>query len=160
MCQSALYNALECGVYAQGGHNIYLYGVAIPPLVIADAAYSLKPWLMKAWTCALDGRKRCFNYRITKCRRVTECALGRLKRRWRCLATRLEIAEENIFSVVAACVVLHNICDSRGEILDTVLLCSPQTIPAAPSSDRLQVEADCEAGKAVRNALADHFWAS
>ncbi|KAG6933394.1 hypothetical protein G0U57_019371, partial [Chelydra serpentina] len=73
------------------------------------------PWLMKPYTGALDSDKELFNCRLSKCRMVVECAFGRLKGRWRSLLTRSDLSETNIPTVIAACCVLHNLCESKGE---------------------------------------------
>ena len=39
-----------------------------------------------------------------------ENAFGRLKGQWRCLLKRMDFALENVPNVVAACVILHNLC--------------------------------------------------
>ena len=40
-----------------------------------------------------------------------ENAFGRLKGRWRYTLKRMDFALENVPSVVAACVILHNFCE-------------------------------------------------
>ncbi|EMP25178.1 hypothetical protein UY3_17859 [Chelonia mydas] len=56
-----------------------------------------------------------FNHRLSKCRMVIQCAFGCLKGCWCSLLTRLDLSKTNIPIVVAACCVLHNICESKGE---------------------------------------------
>uniref|UniRef100_A0A8C8RH98 Putative nuclease HARBI1 n=1 Tax=Pelusios castaneus TaxID=367368 RepID=A0A8C8RH98_9SAUR len=84
-------------------------------VILGDPAYPLMPWLMKPFTGKLDPAKEPFNYRLSRCRMVVECAFGRLKARWRSLYGRLDLNEDNIPTVISACCVLHNICENRGE---------------------------------------------
>ena len=44
-----------------------------------------------------------------------ENAFGRLKGRWRCLLKCMDHQLENVPIVVAACVVLHNMCEMFGD---------------------------------------------
>uniref|UniRef100_A0A8C3XM02 Putative nuclease HARBI1 n=1 Tax=Chelydra serpentina TaxID=8475 RepID=A0A8C3XM02_CHESE len=81
----------------------------MPTVILGDPAYPLMPWLMKPYTGALDTEKELFNYRLSKCRMVVECAFGRLKARWRSLLTRSDLSPKNIPIVIAACCVLHNL---------------------------------------------------
>ncbi|KAG6935218.1 hypothetical protein G0U57_015469, partial [Chelydra serpentina] len=89
--------------------------VKMPIVILGDPAYPLMPWLMKPYTGALDSDKELFNYRLSKCRMVVECAFERLKGCWRSLLTRSDLSETNIPIVIAACCVLHNLCESKGE---------------------------------------------
>ncbi|KAM7134938.1 uncharacterized protein RBU57_017066 [Macrochelys suwanniensis] len=89
--------------------------VEMPIVILEDPAYPLMPWLMKPYTGALDSSKEHFNYRLSNCRMVVECAFGRLMARWHSLLTRIDLCEKNIPIVIAACCVLYNICESKGE---------------------------------------------
>ncbi|CAM4450763.1 unnamed protein product [Caretta caretta] len=55
------------------------------PIILGDSAYPLMPWLMKPYTGTLDSSQELFNYRLSKCRMVVECAFGYLKVRSRSL---------------------------------------------------------------------------
>ena len=87
----------------------------MPVCIVADAAYPLMPWLMKPYTGHLTPSKEVFNAHLTRARLQVECAFGRLKGRFRCLLTRLDMGEHNIPEVVAACCILHNLVESKGE---------------------------------------------
>ena len=56
-----------------------------------------------------------FNYRQSRARMVVENAFGRLKGRWRCLLKRMDFALENVPNIVAACIILHNLCEMYGD---------------------------------------------
>ncbi|CAM4592097.1 unnamed protein product [Caretta caretta] len=62
--------------------------VEMPICILGDPAYPLMPWLMKPYTGSLDSSQELFNYRLSKCRMVVECAFGCLKVLWRGLLTQ------------------------------------------------------------------------
>ena len=82
-------------------------GVVVPPLILADSAFQLKSWLMKPYTNAkLISKERYFNY---------------LKGRWRILMRKCESLPDEVKMVTLACMVLHNICISKGDLLPRTL---------------------------------------
>ncbi|XP_065261278.1 uncharacterized protein LOC135879283 [Emys orbicularis] len=111
---SGLFEQLQEGTYFPD-QKITVGDVELPIVILGDPAYPLLPWLMKPYTGSLDSSKERLNYRLSKCRMVVECVFGRLKARWRCLLTRLDLSTTNIPIVIAACCVLLNICESKGE---------------------------------------------
>ncbi|KAG6929899.1 hypothetical protein G0U57_004774, partial [Chelydra serpentina] len=111
---SGLFRRLQEGIYFPN-HKITVGDVEMPIVILRDPAYPLMPWLMKPYTGALDSEKELFNYCLSKCRMVVECAFGRLKGRWRSLLTHSDLSQTNIPIVIAACCVLHNLCESKGE---------------------------------------------
>ncbi|CAM2110865.1 unnamed protein product [Caretta caretta] len=111
---SGLFQKLQEGTLFPD-QKITVGDVEMPICILGDPAYPLMPWLMKPYTGSLDSSQELFNYRLSKCRMVVECAFGRLKARWRSLLTRLDLSETNIPTVITACCVLHNICESKGE---------------------------------------------
>nr|XP_048696687.1 uncharacterized protein LOC125632479 [Caretta caretta]XP_048696688.1 uncharacterized protein LOC125632479 [Caretta caretta] len=111
---SGLFEQLQEGTYFPD-QKITIGDVEMPIVILGDPAYPLLPWLMKLYTGSLDSSKEQFNYELRKCRMVIECTFGRLKACWRCLLTRSDLSATNIPIVIAACCVLHNICESKGE---------------------------------------------
>uniref|UniRef100_A0A452HJ44 DDE Tnp4 domain-containing protein n=1 Tax=Gopherus agassizii TaxID=38772 RepID=A0A452HJ44_9SAUR len=111
---TTLFKRLQQGTYFPD-QRITVGDVQMPIVILGDPAYPLMPWLMKPYTGSLDSAQELFNYRLSKCRMVVECAFGRLKARWRTLLTRSDLSQTNIPFVIAACCVLHNLCESKGE---------------------------------------------
>ncbi|XP_065430477.1 uncharacterized protein LOC101941125 [Chrysemys picta bellii] len=111
---SGLFRKLEEGTFFPD-QKITVGDVEMPIMILGDPAYPLMPWLMKPYKGSLDSSQDLFNYRLSKCRMVVECAFGCLKARWRSLLTRSDLSEKNIPIVIAACCALHNICESKGE---------------------------------------------
>uniref|UniRef100_A0A8C3EXX7 DDE Tnp4 domain-containing protein n=1 Tax=Chrysemys picta bellii TaxID=8478 RepID=A0A8C3EXX7_CHRPI len=111
---SGLFRKLEEGTFFPD-QKITVGDVEMPIVILGDPAYPLMPWLMKPYTGSLDSSQDLFNYRLSKCQIVVECAFGHLKARWRSLLTRSDLSEKNIPIVIAACCALHNICESKGE---------------------------------------------
>nr|XP_048685785.1 uncharacterized protein LOC125626624 [Caretta caretta]XP_048685786.1 uncharacterized protein LOC125626624 [Caretta caretta] len=111
---SGLFEQLQEGTYFPD-QKITVGDVEMPIVILGDPAYPLMPWLMKLYAGTPDSSKEQFNYRLSKCTMVVECALGHLKARWRSLLTRLDLSTTNIPIVIAACCVLHDICESKGE---------------------------------------------
>jgi len=89
----------------------------IPVFLVGDSAYPLLRWLINPFpeSSVLTNRQKTFNYRICRRRVVVEMAFGRLKARWRRLSKQNDMSIDNVLTVVAACCVLHNICEVHGD---------------------------------------------
>uniref|UniRef100_A0A8C4WRI3 Putative nuclease HARBI1 n=1 Tax=Gopherus evgoodei TaxID=1825980 RepID=A0A8C4WRI3_9SAUR len=74
---TALFKLLQRGNYFPD-QKITVGDVEMPIVILGDPAYPLMPWLMKPYTGSLDSGQELFNYRLSKCRMVVECAFGRL----------------------------------------------------------------------------------
>ena len=61
--------------------------------------------------------KAYFNYRLSRARMITECAFGKLKGRFRVLFGKCESKKETVKIMSLACVVLHNLCIDKEDII-------------------------------------------
>ncbi|XP_041349166.1 putative nuclease HARBI1 [Gigantopelta aegis] len=89
----------------------------MPVVLLGDAAYPMKNWLLKPYTnqMNLTVSQNVFNYKLSRARMTIENTFGRLKGRWRCLQKRLDVGVEFASTVVTACAILHNLCELRNE---------------------------------------------
>ena len=110
------------------GDNRTILGCVVPPLLIADSAYPLLPWLLKSFASNISftSKQKNFNYRLSRARIVSENAFGRLKARWRRLIKQNEMNVTNVPNVVVACCILHNMCEIHGEEFDNDWLVESQ----------------------------------
>lgn len=74
-------------------------------------------------------QQRYYNYWLNQARMVIEGVFGQLKGRWRVLLLRCKCSEENTKKAALACVVLHNVCLEKGDMItrEMDLAINPQT---------------------------------
>uniref|UniRef100_A0A8C3FIF4 DDE Tnp4 domain-containing protein n=2 Tax=Chrysemys picta bellii TaxID=8478 RepID=A0A8C3FIF4_CHRPI len=150
---TSLFKWLQQGIYFPD-QKITVGDVDMPIVILGDPAYPLMPWLMKPYTGSLDSSQELFNYRLSKCRMVVEYAFGHLKAHWHTLLTRSDLSQTNIPIVIAACCVLHNLCESKGEMfmvgweVEANHLATDYTQPDTRAIRRAHQEALC-----IREAL-------
>lgn len=135
-------------------------GVDVPLVILGDPAYPLLPWLMKAFpdNGRLSSQQKLFNYRLSHARVVVEHAYGRLKGRWRCLLKRLDVHVRDVPELVAACCVLHNMCEVHGDTFDDSWLEGTDNCNHT-NTHELDV-AQPESASNIRHALMVHFQGS
>ena len=135
--------------------SVSLEGVEIPYFLIGDSAYPLKSFLLKPFThsTSLSESQKTFNYRLSRARIVVENAFGRLKGRWRRLTKRNDMNVENVPHVVAACCVLHNVCEIHGDTFNENWSFDDEQ----PSATVTETSAGSNQGSAIRDALVTHF---
>ena len=67
-------------------HVHTICGVTVSVVILENPAYSLLPWLMKAYPgVGLSAKQTKFKRRLSRAHVVVECAFGRLKGHWRLL---------------------------------------------------------------------------
>lgn len=82
----------------------------VPHVLIWDEAYPFCTYLMKPYPRnALNNDKTIFNYRLSRARRVVECAFGICTSKWRILNKAIETKVDTAVDIVKCATLLHNI---------------------------------------------------
>nr|XP_020505870.1 putative nuclease HARBI1 [Labrus bergylta] len=93
-------------------------------VLLGEPCYPLQNWLIKAYPeergrranqTALTQQQRLFNRQLTTAMRVPEEALLRLRARWQCLSKRNDCGLDVVPTMILACCILHNMCESHGD---------------------------------------------
>ncbi|XP_062979602.1 uncharacterized protein LOC134396922 [Elgaria multicarinata webbii] len=147
-------------------------GVPVSPLILGDPALSLRPWLMAPYRVPRTPKEKNFNYYHNRARLPVERAFGRLKSRWCSLYTVLDVEEDLVPDVIIVCCILHNICESRGDVIleenpdlpgpeaenDAVPIDPQRPQPAPPPLSPCSEAALRRETRAIRAAIADFIW--
>jgi hypothetical protein len=116
---SGVYSKVVQGELLPSTYAKNISGVQVPPYLIGDAAYPIKTWLMKPFPDrGLSCSQKTYNYRLSRARMVVENGFGRLKGRWRRLLKRNDMSLAKVPTIIAACCVLHNICEQNRDRYD------------------------------------------
>lgn len=137
--------------------TVNICNVDVPLFLLGDSAYPLQTWLMKPFPeSSTNTHQKLYNYRTSRARIVIENAFGRLKGRWRRLMKKNDMNIDNVPHIIAACCVLHNICEVHGESFDSTWAMEDENNlpqPVAPATaDGIQNHA-----KQIRDALLQYF---
>lgn len=77
-------------------------------VIVADAAFPLKPYLMKPYRNTPTRKEKTFNYRLSRARRIVENAFGILVTRFRVLMNAIDMTPKNVDIITLAACSLHN----------------------------------------------------
>ena len=100
----------------------------ISPVIVGDAAFPLRTWLMKPYPDAVvSPEQKYFNYRLSRARIVTESAdsnrgcVWPTKRKVEGPVRKNECDRDMVSLVTLACMILHDICIEQGDSLSRKL---------------------------------------
>ena len=79
--------------------------VETPPVILGDGAFPL------------GSRITYFNYHLSRARMIPEGTFGKLKERFRVLFRKCESKKETVKIMGLACVILHNLCIEKEDII-------------------------------------------
>lgn len=124
----------------------------LPFVLLGDEAYPLTEHLLKPFARnQLNEPKKIFNYRLSRARRVVECAFGILAAKWRILLKPIECKPENAEKIVKCTCVLHNIIiDKEGAQTDMADVNSTLTLSRRNNSST-------ENARDIRNKYMEYF---
>ncbi|XP_065678237.1 uncharacterized protein LOC136093200 [Hydra vulgaris] len=84
-------------------------GTQIPPVLVADDIFALKPLLMKPFSGKnLTIEERIFNYQLSRTRRTIKNSFGNMVAKWRIFRRPIKAAPKNIENIIKAAICLHN----------------------------------------------------
>ena len=145
----------------------------IPYVFVADDAFPLGKNCMKPYPQTnLTDRKRIFNYRLSRMRRISENVFGIWGSRFRVFTTTMALSPDKVVTITLATIALHNLLRTKGKTLytdDCALDKENEDGSLTPGSWRsvqnvcrnLGKNKDNHAQKSaenIRDILADHFY--
>ncbi|XP_069818349.1 uncharacterized protein [Dendropsophus ebraccatus] len=125
----------------------------VPFVMISDEAFPLLPNLLRPYPRReLDTRKRIFNFRLSRARRVVECTFGIMSSQWRVLGTTIKLDVRTVDNIIKACCVLHNY--ARPERPDEIIENQQANLDNVVNWD---FQSPSNLGVAIRDHYADYF---
>ncbi|XP_072006661.1 uncharacterized protein [Engystomops pustulosus] len=126
----------------------------LPFVFIGDEAFGIKSQLMRPFcNRGLTASKRIFNTRLSRARRVVECAFGLLTNHWRILRTAMCLKISTVDDVVKACCVMHN-------FLNKPISSFVESVPnheCVPVNTRSTCNCSVVSGWRVRDCFTNYF---
>ncbi|CAH1997197.1 unnamed protein product [Acanthoscelides obtectus] len=152
--ESALYQHLVTGkLNIPADRNLPNSDTKLPYVLLGDEAYPLLNHLLKPYPRKnLDAQKTIFNYRLSRARRVVECAFGILAAKWRILTKAIETSPENAEKIVNCICVLHNIIIDKEGI---ALIEEPKE--STDSKKNRKNNSSTEQARDIRNCYMQYF---
>lgn len=85
-------------------------GPILPYVFVADEAFGLKQFMMRPYPrySTLNCKKKIFNYRLSRARRVVESSFGIMAARWRIYRRSIIASISTVVKIVQATTCLHN----------------------------------------------------
>jgi hypothetical protein len=81
----------------------------MPFVIVGDEAFALSEHVLRPYrTRNLDIPKRIYSYRLTRARRMVECAFGILCNKWRIFHRAIDVRPDFCDVIVKTCCILHN----------------------------------------------------
>jgi hypothetical protein len=128
-------------------------GTPMPFVLVGDEAFALSHHVLWPYPSGnLDVARRIYNYRLTRARRMVECAFGILCNKWRILHRAIDVCPDFCDVIVKTCCILHNFVRQRDgfQFQDTSYECPLESTKAVGTRGTVT-------GTAVREYFAKYF---
>lgn len=94
------------------------FGRSFPYYFAADEGFPLCTYIMRPYNVrSLNNNRRIFNYRLSRGRKIIECAFGMLVSKFRVFETPISCSVEKAVKIVKATCVLHNFIKQNDKII-------------------------------------------
>jgi hypothetical protein len=157
---STLELKIQSGTWLSANHSRIVEGINIRPFLVADAAFTFQPTVMKAFGGdPVEGTKEhAYNYSHVRTRRVVEQAFGRLKGRFHVLKHNEYNDPDFMSDVTLVCCALHNLCERHMDPFEDdwwpAESNEPTPVTAAGGGGEGAGNAATQNARHIRNALA------
>jgi hypothetical protein len=89
-------------------------GTPMPFVIVGDEALDLSQHVLRPYPSRdLDVARHIYNYRLTRARRMVECAFGVLCNKWRIFDRAIDVRPDFCDVIVKPCCILHNFIRQR-----------------------------------------------
>ena len=122
-------------------------------VIVGDEAFALSQHVLRKYPSRnLDVAGRIYNYRLTRARRMVECAFGVLCNKWRIFHRAIDVRPDFCYVIVKTCCVLHSFVRQRDglQFQDTLYECPLESVKAVGTAGNVT-------GTAVREYFAKYF---
>lgn len=134
----------------------------MPYVIVADEAFALKNYMMRPYSRNqnLDKRKKIFNYRLSRARRVIESTFGILVARWRIYRKPIISSLKLGLNIIKATCCLHNFiisCEGKHKYYSTLKPNDVHVVSDGLCDSTGQRYYPCTNVANIRNTFAAYF---
>ena len=135
----------------------------LPYFIVGDSGFGLKSYLMTPFAQSnnMSVAEKIFNYRLSRARRIIECAFGILVKKWRILEYPLNFKLHTTENIALALTCIHNFLISTELVLDESerrYSAMNEFINEENNEDPIDVQDPN--GTFIQNKLAEYFMSS
>lgn len=130
-------------------------GVKLPYVFVGDEAFALSNFMMRPYprSSQLCMKKRVFNYRLSRARRIIETAYGLLSNVWQVFKSPMRTSLSVTIEVTKACVCLHNFLI----MFDKLRKLQPKSIEVIENDLEINFCEDVQASRTSVNTIRENF---